>query len=317
MGKAETKKFLNGGRHHEEKSVRHHAHVRKVAPSRTLPPDEEAGEKIKIAVCEHLGFAASAAEAATDFCRKAEYISGVIGENEEARKIAGKILSEAGNMLAVAEEVADVYSKMEKGEINLDDAYFTSLKVENEATKYCDAARTVFEELKALQKRILAKGKAESVIGALTVLGVHRQVAERLCNADWDLAGPAVVAARKIAVAKDEEKLFYSDLAASMEKIFNEGGWSPEKIFFERKYIYDGGIPNSTLVIQDIEKEIGVDVFHDAGFHGVPGVGAVYHLRCMKMLTMILYLFYQPEYLWENSLVKVSGVDCAEAKAEA
>ncbi len=273
---------------------------------------------MRASISGYVETATTAAEVASNLCKEANGISAVIGASGETERIAREIFSEAEAVLNAAEEVARISDMMAEGKISVDDAYRSSGVARDEAIKHRNAAHEAFEELEALQRRLLAENKAKTIIGNLISMGVSEQIARELCRADWNLAGLAVEVARKIAIAKDEKNLSYTDVAMAIRCTFDEGGWKLEDIFSERRHIYEGGIPNSTLAIRDIEKKLGASIFYDAVFHGISGVGAVYRLRCMKLLAMVDWIFYQSEYLWRfESFVKASGVDSAEVKAEA
>jgi len=244
--------------------------------------------------------AVNAAQCCVVFCRQANQINGEIGANKEAEVIIGNIFSETDKAVLLADNLPDIKRQMDTEEITIDDAYAIVCSARDYAIVHRDAAHEALEQLKELQKRLAVRMRAQCVVGDLVAFGVNADVAKELSRIDWGISAYAVRAARVIAI----------------EFVFGNKKYDLQKIISERKYYYEGGLPETNQIIKEIERRSGISF---AAINDVPGDGLTHNLRRMKMLAIVNWLFYQPEYLWrfENNLAKVGGVDPAEVKAEA
>ena len=260
--------------------------------------------------------AVNAAQCCVVFCRQANQINGEIGANKEAEVIIGNIFSETDKAVLLADNLPDIKRQMDTEEITIDDAYAIVCSARDYAIVHRDAAHEALEQLKELQKRLAVRMRAQCVVGDLVAFGVNADVAKELSRIDWGISAYAVRAARVIADGKDSKNLSYDSVVDAIEFVFGNKKDDLQKIISERKYYYEGGLPETNQIIKEIERRSGISF---AAINDVPGDGLTHNLRRMKMLAIVNWLFYQPEYLWrfENNLAKVGGVDPAEVKAEA
>jgi hypothetical protein len=317
MGIAETKRFMMpyGNKHGKDKSV-----ISRVITLRgeSLPDfskeekDEMRQERLRARIRSCREIIAGAVKVMSNFCQEANAISCKIGENR-AKAIVGKIRANAESVALAADGLQSIIGEMGAGTKSVEDAYDASIAAQDSATAHRDAAHETLEELKKLQKRLLAESRAQGVIEELITLGVNRNVANELSRIDWNIAEYAVKATRAIAAEKDSKNLSYDSIVDAIEAVFRNKKYELQKILSERKYYYEGGLPDTDRIIAEIEKRSGVSF---AAINDVPGVGLTHSLRRIKMLAIVNWLFYQPEYLWRfENLAKVSC--CAEVKAEA
>jgi len=293
----------------EARIVKSAVKVRQVAPLF----DEEEREQMRQAVlrakirgCQEI--INNAAGFITGLCDQAIGISRAIGNNCEAEVIVDK-------MLVGAESVALIVDGLQTVDGKAEEACDAFIAAQDRVIAHRDAAHEALEELKSLQKRLWAKNRARSAIASLIALGVEADVAMTLPRIDWTISTDAVRAARVIAAEKDSKNLSYDCIVDAIEAVFRAKKYELQKILSERKYYYEGGLPDVGRIIAEIERQSGISF---AAINDVPGTGLTYNLRRMKMLAIVNWLFYQSEYLWRfesgSDLVKVS---CAKAKAEA
>jgi hypothetical protein len=323
MGKAETKRILGnpykGVRGAERRIPKNNGSVRNIRFSEEQMAAMRPGiDRIKRAcIVEDVKSALDDATAVVDLHREAVNIvremNGNNGQQETVDKLMGVISGAAEKAVLTADAVQQIASS-QKGDI--DTAYSASTEAARATGECIDAARQAFLDLQALRERQAVQDKGASAVANLVKMGVDGQIARELCRSDWDRAETAVVAAREIAAAKDEQNLTFGDVVQAIDAIFTAEKYDLERIFLERKYFYDGGVPNADSVISRIERELRISF---AVVNEVNGVETLYHLRRMKLLAMVWWLFYQPDYLWRpwqksaNQQSKVLAEEVAKA----
>jgi len=303
MGRAETKRILGnpykGVKGVERRTPRNNGSIRNVAPKFSegqmvaMKPSIDLIKKTTIN--EHVQRAVDDATAIIGLHRDAMNVVGAMNGSNRQQEVIDELMDKISDAAEKAVLAADAVQQVASQTQDIENAYNTSIEAIRTTEQCRDAARQAFLELQAIQERLAAQNKGASVVANLVKMGVDEWIAQDLRRSDWDVAEAAITTAREIAAAKGD--LSYDDIACAIKDAFERRGYDVEAIFSARKYIYDRGIPYVENITGEIEDELKISF---TVINNVDGRGILYHLRRLKLLAMIWWLCWHPDYLWRS-----------------